>query len=532
MSSVRLNPNQQPFREMRWARLIPGEMPTFRAGKKPAQSTKLFAVESASNPRTSEVPRRAGLWARLAPGPLHGRRAQRWVTSTICDFGLVSLTWLLAHEVFREVRFYLPQAGGLANNLGARPSWLGIALLHAALITLVAHTEGLQLVGRRLQMRVLGKSVFLATAVLCVASELVGFSWLISVGISGMGMANFILLWSWRRWASRLSFHARGDEERNVLIIGHGHTGRHVASCIERNPSSGQKVCGFLDDELPLGDGVLGRVSELARISRKHFVDEIILAAPRDSSLTARVLREAERLRLDAEIVPDLFGFRPATDEIERIGDLPVICLHAERWPAAAMVLKRWIDVVGAFLALMVLSPALILIAAFIKMDSPGPILYCAQRAGKKSKLFRCYKFRTMVANADELKNALRESNEREGPIFKIARDPRITRVGRYLRRFSLDELPQLWNVVLGDMSLVGPRPHPVDDVAAYQVEDLGRLDVTPGLTGLWQVTARKDPSFQRGMELDREYIRRWSLGLDARIVFRTVRAVVQGSGE
>lgn len=532
MSSVRLNPHQYPFHEMRWARLIPGEMPAFRAGKKSSQSAKPFSVESVSDSRGSGMPKRDSLWDILTPGPLHSRRAQRWVTSTICDFALVTLTWLLAHTVFREVRLLFPETGGLANSLGAGPSWLGIALLHAALITLVAHTEGLQLIVRRLQMRVIGKSVLLATAVLCIASGLVGFSWTISVVISGMGMANFILLWSWRRWADRLRSHAQANEERNVLIIGHRRTGRHVAWCIERNPCYGQKVCGFLDDELPLGDRVLGRVSELARISRKHFVDEIILAAPRDSSLTARVLREAERLHLDAEIVPDLFGFRPATDEIECIGDLPVICLHAERLPAAAMVVKRWIDVLGASVALIVLSPALILLAAHIKMDSRGPILYCAPRAGKKGKLFRCYKFRTMTTNADELKKALRANNEREGPTFKIACDPRITRVGRYLRRFSMDELPQLWNVILGDMSLVGPRPHPVDDVAAYEVEHLGRLDVMPGLTGLWQVTARKDPSFQRGMELDREYIRRWSLGLDARIVFQTVRAVVQGSGE
>lgn len=137
-----------------------------------------------------------------------------------------------------------------------------------------------------------------------------------------------------------------------------------------------------------------------------------------------------------------------------------------------------------------------------------------------------------MVSNADELKQRLRQNNERAGPFFKITGDPRITRVGRFLRRYSLDELPQLLNVLKGEMSLVGPRPHPVDDVAGYELEHLSRLDVTPGITGLWQVTARRDPSFQRGMELDREYIRRWNLGLDMKILLRTFFAVVQGSGE
>ena len=137
-----------------------------------------------------------------------------------------------------------------------------------------------------------------------------------------------------------------------------------------------------------------------------------------------------------------------------------------------------------------------------------------------------------MVKNADALKNRLRENNQRSGPFFKIADDPRVTRLGRYLRRYSLDELPQLWNVMRGEMSLVGPRPHPLDDLAGYEVRHLARLDVTPGMTGLWQVTARRDPSFERGMELDREYIRTWSLMSDVRILLKTVSTVIRGSGD
>jgi lipopolysaccharide/colanic/teichoic acid biosynthesis glycosyltransferase len=137
-----------------------------------------------------------------------------------------------------------------------------------------------------------------------------------------------------------------------------------------------------------------------------------------------------------------------------------------------------------------------------------------------------------MVKNADDLKLRLRHNNDRAGPFFKMSCDPRLTRIGPLLRRYSIDELPQLWNVLRGEMSLVGPRPHPLDDVAGYEIEHLSRLDVTPGITGLWQVTARRDPSFHRGLELDREYIRRWSLGLDARILFKTLIALMQGSGQ
>jgi exopolysaccharide biosynthesis polyprenyl glycosylphosphotransferase len=290
-------------------------------------------------------------------------------------------------------------------------------------------------------------------------------------------------------------------------------------------------VCGFLDNERPLGNGVIGRVSDLARLARKGFVDEVILAAPQERGLTMSVLREARRLRLDLEIVPDLFGCEAAGTQDARVGDLPVICLHAERSPAG-LVLKRVVDAAGAGLVLTALAPLLAVITGLIKLDSRGPVLYCAERAGRKGKLFRCYKFRTMVTDADRMKAHLQANNQRSGPFFKITNDPRITRLGRFLRRYSLDELPQLWNVVKGDMSLVGPRPHPAEDVAGYEIEHLARLDVTPGITGLWQVTARRDPSFQRGMELDREYIRTWSLRSDMRILLKTFQAVVQGSGD
>jgi len=319
---------------------------------------------------------------------------------------------------------------------------------------------------------------------------------------------------------------------RNVLILGAGHVGRYVASHVESHPEDGRSVCGFLDDNRPLGDGVIGRVSDLAHLSRTGFVDEVILAIPHDRKLTLQVLNEARRLRLDVEMVPDLFGCRIPSSEVERIGDLPVICLHEKHLPAGALLLKRFVDVVGAGFALVVLAPLLAFIAIFIKLNSKGSAMYTAQRAGRKGKPFYCYKFRTMVSNAEELKNALRNHNQRSGPIFKIANDPRITWVGRVLRRYSLDELPQLWNVVKGEMSLVGPRPHPLDDFAAYKVEHLARLDVTPGITGLWQVTARRDQSFQKGLELDCEYIRTWSLGMDMRILFQTLRAVAQRSGD
>jgi lipopolysaccharide/colanic/teichoic acid biosynthesis glycosyltransferase len=166
-----------------------------------------------------------------------------------------------------------------------------------------------------------------------------------------------------------------------------------------------------------------------------------------------------------------------------------------------------------------------------IRMDSKGPIFYRAQRIGRKGRTFTCYKFRTMCVDADKMKESLKHKNERDGVLFKITNDPRVTRVGRLLRKYSLDELPQLYNVMRGDMSLVGPRPPIASEVEQYDISHLRRLDVLPGMTGLWQVEARQDPSFDSYISLDTAYVENWSLWLDMKILARTVGVVFSGTG-
>jgi len=205
--------------------------------------------------------------------------------------------------------------------------------------------------------------------------------------------------------------------------------------------------------------------------------------------------------------------------------------LHREPLPDAALFLKRAIDVMGAALGIAVGSPVMAVVALLIRLDSPGSVIYSAERTGVKGRRFRCYKFRSMVTNAEHLKEELRERNQRQGPIFKIDNDPRITRIGRIIRRYSLDELPQLWNVLRGEMSLVGPRPHPVDEVNHYELQHYRRLDVRPGITGLWQITARGCPSFELNMHLDLTYIETWTLRLDLLILARTVRVLFAPEG-
>jgi exopolysaccharide biosynthesis polyprenyl glycosylphosphotransferase len=446
--------------------------------------------------------------------------------------------WMSTAEICLQMHKARPQVAALsalARTAQISPAVVGIALLHGLAIKLSSGPEVpyIDCADLRTAMYRVGKAVFLGTLLTGAALYLQGLSALSLVALCGAGLAYlvFSLAWQWTEQKGNFSGMRATCGLRNVLIVGAGPLGRHIADYLERHSEMDRTVCGFLDDSRLSEKDVLGPITNLPQLARTGFIDEVILAAPSDRELTLRVLRQARQLRLDVKLVPDLFGCYPPP-EVEQIGGIPLISLHEEPIPVRRLLLKRAVDIIGAGAALILWAPVLALVAILIKLDSPGPILYVAPRAGRKGRPFRCYKFRTMVADADKLKQKLRQRNERQGPFFKIADDPRVTRVGRFLRRYSLDELPQLLNVLKGEMSLVGPRPHPMDDFCAYAIEHLPRLDVLPGMTGLWQITARRDSSFNAGMNLDLEYIHRWSLAMDLRILWKTAAVVLRGSGE
>lgn len=402
------------------------------------------------------------------------------------------------------------------------------------MFTLLGYSEGLYGPSNRSPVR---KQEWLLAKVLAWSTLLMAGA--VGLGIDEIPLAlllaaaplNYLAMLGWRRWRRGAAHHVEHAAARNVLIVGTGRLAQEVAAHLSRRYAGEAVVRGFLTTGRPTGGDVLGTVDDLARIARAQFVDEIVLAIPEERDVARAVIREARRNRLDVKIIPDLLGFQAQAAVLENPGAVPVLTLYEEPIPALGLCLKRAVDVLGAAVGLAVLSPLLALVAALIKLDSTGPVLYRAPRVGRKGVRFLCCKFRTMGMDAEKRKADLRSCNEREGPFFKMAHDPRVTRVGRFLRRYSLDELPQLWNVLRGEMSLVGPRPHPLDDFEHYTLEDLRRLDVTPGITGLWQVTARGDSSFGRNMALDLEYIERWSLGLDLHILWRTAAVVLQGSG-
>jgi exopolysaccharide biosynthesis polyprenyl glycosylphosphotransferase len=234
---------------------------------------------------------------------------------------------------------------------------------------------------------------------------------------------------------------------------------------------------------------------------------------------------------IDVRVVPDLYDGLAWNAPVEFIGQFPTIPLHRRDFPRGAFVLKRILDISLSILALVVAAPFMVVIAIMVRSDSEGPVFYKAARIGRKGRMFTCYKFRTMVVDAEQRKQELLEKNQRDGILFKMKNDPRITRVGARLRKYSLDELPQFFNVLIGDMSLVGPRPPLASEVEKYDLAHLRRLDVLPGITGLWQVEAREDPSFDSYISLDTAYVENWNLMLDLRILARTVGVVLGGTG-
>jgi exopolysaccharide biosynthesis polyprenyl glycosylphosphotransferase len=329
----------------------------------------------------------------------------------------------------------------------------------------------------------------------------------------------------------------RGLDRRNVLIVGTGPEAQALRHHLETIRHLGYTFKGFIDfeDKCPKSPydshDVLGTLETLFHHARKQFVDEIFFTSPSEQSVVRDVLEQARIYGIDFRLVPDFYGGLAWNDPIEYIGQFPTIPLHCGSVPEAGLMLKRLLDVTFSAFTLLLLSPFLLVVALAIKLDSKGPVVYASERIGKKGRVFRCYKFRTMVVDAEKRRDSMMHLNERDGVLFKITNDPRITSVGRFLRKYSLDELPQFFNVLRGDMSVVGPRPPIASEVKEYKLSHLRRLDVTPGITGLWQVQGRQDPSFDSYVSLDLTYIENWSIWLDLTIIVRTVGVVISGTG-
>jgi exopolysaccharide biosynthesis polyprenyl glycosylphosphotransferase len=323
-----------------------------------------------------------------------------------------------------------------------------------------------------------------------------------------------------------------------ALIVGSGPQALRICRDLSADSLTAYQVLGFVDTHPGprspfLTRRTLGSLDHLEAILVREHVDEVHVGLPVRSHYAQiqETIRICERVGVKLMYRADIFDTELARVRVDRTGAMPRVELQLVT-DGMPLTVKRALDLLGATAALIVLAPLMLVTAAAIKLTSPGPVIYAQERYGLNRRRFRMLKFRTMVQDAERLQASLEAHNEVQGPVFKIARDPRVTPLGRWLRRSSIDELPQLFNVLSGDMSLVGPRPLPVRDVARFtQSADMRRFSVRPGLTGLWQVSGRSGLGFDQWIKLDLHYIDHWSLVLDLVILARTIPAVLRGTG-
>lgn len=335
--------------------------------------------------------------------------------------------------------------------------------------------------------------------------------------------------------ATKASLRKRGIGLNRLLVVGAGTQGRLIMQNVVAQPDLGYHVVGFVDDERVEDFGrfkALGTLEHIPHLIRDTGIDEVVIALPSAShQKIVEIMMQCERAGVEFRIVPDFYELSLSKVDINEINGIPLIGIREVSIQGWNLMLKRLMDVVISLCVLVVFSPLIAMIALAVKIDSPGPMFFAQTRIGRGGKEFQFYKFRSMKVGAEREVASLEELNEATGPLFKMRNDPRLTRVGRVLRRLSLDELPQFYNILTGEMSLVGPRPPIPREVEKYQDWHYKRLDVSPGLTGLWQVSGRSDLTFDEMVLLDIWYIENWSLGLDLKIMLRTIPAVLLARG-
>lgn len=455
------------------------------------------------------------------------------------------LTVLVASMLAMRFRLDVSDASGhLTDNrilpamwsiFGGYMAWFAVCLIFFTrsygLYGPIQNRSGLNEQRMTLQATLVAGLILCGTIYLSRGEQLSRIAIILSVLLTGAMLCARRALW-------RSMVYTRfreGVDTRNVLIVGTGRVAHALRNHLESLRHLGFRFRGFvslteLEDDSGDAD-IIGNMSNCLPLARALFVDEIFFSVPADKKMVINLVKEAREMGIDVRVVPDLYDGLAWNAPVEYVGQFPTIPLHRREFPAGAFMMKRVLDITLSTIALLVLSPFLLVLAAAIRFDSKGPVLYQARRVGRKGRTFNCMKFRTMVVNAEELKARLAHLNERDSILFKVSNDPRVTRMGRLLRKYSLDEIPQFFNVLRGEMSLVGPRPPIASEVERYDLSHLRRLDVLPGITGLWQVEARQDPSFDSYISLDTAYVDNWNLWLDLKILVRTVSVVLGGTG-
>lgn len=365
------------------------------------------------------------------------------------------------------------------------------------------------------------------------------FLWLVTLAIFGVERFAYraLRMWLWRH----------GVNIRKALVVGAGAAGQRIMKDIVERPELGYKLTGYVADAADTHESAqwrvpvksrngplhrLGTLKDVRYIIEQQDLHEVIVALPATHhTQILSIIDSCREYGVDFKLVPDLFEMRFNEVRMDALNGVPLIGVKDVALRGFNLLVKRALDTALALAALVIAGLPMLVIAAFIKITSPGPVFFKQRRVGKDGAEFVCYKFRTMHQDAEERKAELLELNEADGPLFKIRNDPRRTSIGKALRNTSLDELPQVLNILRGEMSWVGPRPPTPEEVATYSSWHLKRLDVTPGLTGLWQVSGRSDLSFDDMVKLDLYYAENWSLAVDIQIIMKTIPAVLKREG-
>ncbi len=369
---------------------------------------------------------------------------------------------------------------------------------------------------------------FLALAIVVVIHKVTAVQISVSSQLVAMGATGLVLIPTSRVFVSNV-LRWRIYGATRIVVVGTGTIAKQLARRLRA--VRGVTLVGFVDDNPVPGTEVMGTVSQLAEICRTNRVDQLMVAFSQAHPASLTTLLRPLHGRVSIAVVPRFFDVVSPRSHIDEIYGLPVVDVAAPRLGLASHVMKRGIDITVASIALVLFGPLLSAIAIAIKLTSPGPVLFRQTRIGYKRRAFTILKFRTMAVGSEALRDQLRHRNEADGPLFKLKEDPRATIIGRALRRSSLDELPQLWNVVRGEMSLVGPRPFVPEESSQIDGWAARRFEVRPGLTGQWQVAGRNQLAHEELCRLDYLYVACWSMQWDLRILWQTVGRVVSGYG-
>jgi exopolysaccharide biosynthesis polyprenyl glycosylphosphotransferase len=472
--------------------------------------------------------------------PTYHRRLAQLADGITTAFSFVAayLVWIFAKLIFPWIPF------GRDIEITHDLYWkiVVFAIIWVLVLTKLGAYTYQRFKSLRREMKLVAEASVISTLILLAADFILRFGYIPRTYIGIFFIVNFLGLAGEKIILFNIAkeIRKRGKNRKKVLVVGSGVQAKNFIETVEKNLEWGLDIVGLVTEnglsfgEELYGKKILGTNSEIEKILHQYPVNEVIICASGiEMGKVEGVLETCEREGVQIRINSDFFGKLAKKVTIDEVYGLPIISFITIPDNEWAFYLKRLIDILMSGALLIVLSPFFLVIAILIKMTSEGPIFYEWNVIGFNKKPFRSWKFRTMVIDADEMKEKLMDLNEMKGPVFKIKDDPRITKVGRFLRKFSLDELPQLWTVFEGDMSLVGPRPAFPHELARYESYHRRKLSIKPGITCLWQVNGRnRINDFDEWVRMDLEYIDKWSLWLDLKILLKTIGVVLIGTGK